>query len=296
MAELADIIDHEADLCDRLELFQLMHLVAGGTGSGLGSRLLEYLADHYPKAVLQTVLVFPANDQLDVVVQPYNTVLAARRLVEHADACLVLDNGALGLISDDVTSKQTNLLAADAAASLSASVRFPGSVFCLMTSVLAACVPTPLLHFLTPTVCGAQASAYNVFLELADRGKRMVAAARHETYVAATVVLQGAAQREDVHRGLDRMKAKMQFAEGAFEGVSVAYGRPQGACEGMLVGNLNAVGAMMRRSCSQYDRLMRRNAFLEGYKRGDLFENGMGEFEESREVVGGLIEEYSMGG
>jgi tubulin gamma len=43
--ELFDIIDREADNSDSLEGFMLTHSVAGGTGSGLGSYLLERLND-----------------------------------------------------------------------------------------------------------------------------------------------------------------------------------------------------------------------------------------------------------
>lgn len=43
---------------------------------------------------------------------------------------------------------------------------------------------------------------------------------------------------------------------------------------------------------SQYDRLRKRNAFLEGYKREAPFADGLGEFDEAREVVMELIGEY----
>lgn len=42
----------------------------------------------------------------------------------------------------------------------------------------------------------------------------------------------------------------------------------------------------------QYDRLRKRNAFLEQYKREEPFRDGLGEFDEAREVVGGVVAEY----
>ena len=45
--EIFDIIDREADGSDSLEGFMLCHSVAGGTGSGLGSYLLERINDRY---------------------------------------------------------------------------------------------------------------------------------------------------------------------------------------------------------------------------------------------------------
>ncbi len=66
----------------------LLHSIAGGTGSGLGSFLLERLNDRFPKKLIQTYSVFP--DTLSggdtVVVHPYNSLLALRRLTQNADS------------------------------------------------------------------------------------------------------------------------------------------------------------------------------------------------------------------
>lgn len=116
--ELMGRIEHEVEGCDSCEVrdslticdqavfliifdtqgFVLTHSIGGGTGSGLGSHLLERLSDAFPKKLLQTYSVFPNSSEGDVVVQPYNSVLAMKRLVEHADAVVVLDNKALARI------------------------------------------------------------------------------------------------------------------------------------------------------------------------------------------------------
>ena len=78
--------------CELLTVVQgfiMSHAIAGGTGSGLGSMLLEKLNDHFPKKLVQTYSVFPASeDTSDIVVQPYNSVLTLKRLTLHAD-CVV---------------------------------------------------------------------------------------------------------------------------------------------------------------------------------------------------------------
>jgi tubulin gamma len=43
--EVFDIIDREAEGSDSLEGFVLTHSIAGGTGSGMGSYILERLSD-----------------------------------------------------------------------------------------------------------------------------------------------------------------------------------------------------------------------------------------------------------
>jgi hypothetical protein len=65
----------------------LLHSIAGGTGSGLGSYLLERMNDRYPKKLIQTYSVFPdTQGGGDVVVNPYNSLLAMRRLTQSADS------------------------------------------------------------------------------------------------------------------------------------------------------------------------------------------------------------------
>lgn len=122
--EVMEMIDREAEGSDSLEVciisirawtnmimkfqgFMLMHSIAGGTGSGLGSFLLERLNDKFPKKLIQTYSVFPNAQEGDVVVQPYNSVLALKRLTNHADSVVVLDNGALARLAADRLHVQT---------------------------------------------------------------------------------------------------------------------------------------------------------------------------------------------
>ena len=100
--EVFDIIEREAEGSDSLEGFVLCHSIAGGTGSGMGSYILERLNDHFPKKLIQTYSVFPNQEEIsDVVVQPYNSLLTLKRLTLNADCVVVLDNTALNRIAVD---------------------------------------------------------------------------------------------------------------------------------------------------------------------------------------------------
>uniref|UniRef100_A0A1I8GEU9 Tubulin gamma chain n=1 Tax=Macrostomum lignano TaxID=282301 RepID=A0A1I8GEU9_9PLAT len=97
-----DIIEREAEGSDSLEGFVMCHSIAGGTGSGMGSYILERLNDRFPKKLVQTYSVFPTLEETsDVVVQPYNSLLTLRRLTQNADCVVVLDNAALHRIATD---------------------------------------------------------------------------------------------------------------------------------------------------------------------------------------------------
>lgn len=59
-----------------------------------------------------------------------------------------------------------------------------------------------------------------------------------------------------------------------------------------MLANHTGIATLFRRTVLQYDRLRKRNAFLEQYKREEPFRDGLGQFDEAREVVVDLIQEY----
>ena len=65
----------------------MTHSLAGGTGSGLGSRLLEEYRDSFSKAYLMTVSVWPSMCG-DTPLQHYNTCLSLAHIQNNADVCL----------------------------------------------------------------------------------------------------------------------------------------------------------------------------------------------------------------
>jgi len=85
--DLLEKIRRPVEFCDSLQSFALMHSMGGGTGSGLGTYVLELLADEFPEVYRFASVVFPSVDD-DVVTSPYNSVLAIQKLNEHADCVL----------------------------------------------------------------------------------------------------------------------------------------------------------------------------------------------------------------
>jgi len=68
--------------------------MAGGTGSGLTSRLLRDLRDSYPKMYMAAAAVWPFSVG-EIALQHYNTVLTLAHLQEYTDAIIMLDNDTL---------------------------------------------------------------------------------------------------------------------------------------------------------------------------------------------------------
>jgi len=60
----------EAEACDKLQGFQLMHSLGGGTGSGMGSLLINKIKEEYPDRIMTTYSVVPSQNVSDTVVEP----------------------------------------------------------------------------------------------------------------------------------------------------------------------------------------------------------------------------------
>lgn len=155
--ELMEMIDREADGSDSLEGFTLIHSISGGTGSGLGSNLLEKLNDRFPKKLIQTYSVFQSEaDSGDVVVYPYNSILTLKRLVLNADAVVVLDNMSLNRIVcdrldiDSPSYADINSIVSTVMAASTSTLRYPGYMNNDLIGLLASLIPTPRCHFLMP--------------------------------------------------------------------------------------------------------------------------------------------------
>ena len=89
--EIEERVRSAVEKCDSLQGFFFLHSIGGGTGSGLGTYIMQDLADLYPTVFRFSTCVFPSNDD-DVITSPYNSMLALNMLIDHADCVLPVDN------------------------------------------------------------------------------------------------------------------------------------------------------------------------------------------------------------
>jgi tubulin gamma len=332
-----DMIDRESDNSDSLEGFVLAHSIAGGTGSGMGSYLLERLNDHFPKKIVQTYSVFPSwSDASDVVVQPYNSLLTMKRLVLNADAVVVLDNTALNRIAterlriDNPTVDHLNSLVATIMAASTTTLRYPGYMNNDWIGMLSSLIPTPRCHFLmtgyTPLVLpgdnttGAtpmnhtdttdqgvrKTTVLDVMRRLTQPKNIMVSANTRSgsgCYISILNIIQGNnIDPTQIHKALQRIREKrhveIPFIPWGPASIQVALARKspylphRHKVSGFMLANHTSMAELFERLLKQYDRIKSRNAFLDNYRREAVFQDSLDEFDESREVVQNLVDEY----
>ncbi|KAA8496072.1 Tubulin gamma chain [Porphyridium purpureum] len=319
---LFDMLDREADNSESLEGFLMTHSVAGGTGSGLGSFLLDRFHDHFPKKIVQTYSVFPnQSDMSDVVVQPYNTMLALKRLTMNADCVVVLDNTALNRLAEErllvsqPTFPQVNSLVATVMAAATSTLRFPGNMYNDLTSLMASLIPSPQSHFLIPgytpltllegDTAGLSQIRKTSVLEIMRRlllsqNLMVTVPIKQGCYISSLNIIQGDVDPADIYKSLQRIRERqaINFISWAPTSVHVALSRKSpflasaNRVSGLMLANHTSISKLFTTTANQYDKLRKRNAFLDSYKKQSMFAENLDEFDSSREVVGDLIEEY----
>lgn len=334
--DILDMIDREAGYSDSLEGFVLCHSIAGGTGSGMGSYMLEALNDRFPKKLVQTYSVFPnQNETSDVVVQPYNSLLTLKRLTLNADAVVVLDNTALNRIAverlhvSNPSFSETNSLVSTVMAASTATLRYPGYMNNDLVGLVASLIPTPRCHFLmtgyTPLTVEREREAavmstvrkttvLDVMRRLLQPKNIMVSAhARTKEYdkskyISILNIIQGEVDPTQVHKSLQRIRERKlaNFIEWGPASIQVAlskkspYAQSAHRVSGLMLANHTSIRHLFNHCLSQYDKLMKRKAFLDNYKEYPMFHTSDGrkvienldEFDDAREVVASLAAEY----
>eukprot|EP00455_Lapot_gusevi_P052697 TRINITY_DN8062_c0_g1_i4.p1 TRINITY_DN8062_c0_g1~~TRINITY_DN8062_c0_g1_i4.p1 ORF type:complete len:466 (+),score=90.15 TRINITY_DN8062_c0_g1_i4:76-1473(+) len=316
--EILEMIDREADGSDSLEGFVLCHSIAGGTGSGMGSYLLERLNDRFPKKLIQTYSVFPNQlDLSDVVVQPYNSILTLKRLTLNADCVVVLDNTALNRIAVDrlrlpnPTFAQTNSLVSTVMAASTTTLRYPGYMNNDLIGMVASLIPTPRCHFLmtgyTPLTLDRQVSAVrktsvlDVMRRLLQTKNIMVSCStRRGSYISILNIIQGEVDPAQVHKSLQRIRERKlaNFIHWGPASIQVAlskkspYVKTAHRVSGLMMANHTSIHTLFQTAMDQYDKLRTRNAFLDNYRKTNMFSDGLDEFDNAREIVASLIDEY----
>ena len=178
---ISDTLRLLVEKCDCIQTFLVMHSLGGGTGSGLGTRVLGMLEEDFPHVFRFAVTVMPSEVD-DVVTAPYNSCFALKELIEHADCVIPLDNDALARVVDKAHGRTSNshqlevpaapggfnvaeptrnrglpfddmnAIAAQMLSNLTCSMRFPGSLNMDMNEVTTNMIPYPRLHMLTSAI------------------------------------------------------------------------------------------------------------------------------------------------
>ena len=321
-SELMESVRRAVEPCESLQGFFMLHSLGGGTGSGLGSAMLEQLRDHYPQVYRFACSVFPSEDD-DVGTSPYNAMLSCATLMEAADCVLPIENQALMDICAAAERGKggapalpgkggappfaaMNGIAADMLLHLTSSVRFEGSLNTDLNEIIMNLVPFPWQHFLVSSMAplapaaprpGAPAAAAPrgfdpMMSSLFAREHQLIKAdPRNSTFIACGLFVRGAATVSDLGRTIRRLKSQLRFVDWNPDGFKVGLcavppvGVPTSA---LALSNSCCIRQTFRAMRARFSKLYRRRVYLHHY----LQYMDEARFAEADEAVRALIGGY----
>jgi tubulin gamma len=316
--EIFEMIDREADGSDSLEGFILIHSINGGTGSGFGSYILEKLNERFPKKLVQTYSVFPNIENTNIVPTPYNSLLTLKRLVLNSDCVIVLDNQALERIAVDriklssPTNQQINQLISTVMCASTSTLRYPSYMNNDLISLIAPLVPTPRCHFLMPGYTPItiennksmirKTTVLDVMRRLLQSKNIMVqGGAKKGLYISILNIIQGEVDPTQVQKALQRIRERKlaNFIPWGPASIQVALSKKSPYLEtpykvsGLMLANHTSVAQLMQTIMDAYNVMFKKKAYMDQFRKEDMFRDSLDEFIDASEVVNKVIEEYN---
>lgn len=303
--------------CGNLQGFVLFNSVAGGTGSGLGTLLLDQLSKGYKKKQKVAFTVFPSDKRSAACIEPYNSVLATSALVNYADSVVMMDNEALYRICSEklrlgggVAYSNLNKIISQVMSSMTLSMRFDGMINVDLQQFHTNLVPYPNLHFMLSSLAPLApmgtthfqgCSAKQITVDAFHPNAMMVQCDPSKGhYMASCMMYRGNINPANVTRAVEAIKQRRNFVNWCPTGFKIGInpkrqvkvpgdGILEAPASGCMIANNTAITDVFTRINSKYDKMYARRAFVHWFIKDGLEES---EFPDARENIDQLRQDY----
>lgn len=305
--QIMNVIDAAVEKTKSLQGFMMTHSIGGGSGSGLGSLILERLRQAYPKKRIFTFSVVPSPLISDSAVEPYNAILTLQRILDNADAAVLLDNEALFRIAKSKLHRSPNYMdlnhiIALIMSSVTASLRFPGKLNTDLSEYVTNLVPFPGNHFLTASFApmrgpGQEGQVRINFPDIAREtfSQDNFTAAIDWTngvYLSACALFRGDVKAKEVEENMAAIRKSLNFASYVPTGIKmgVAETAPEGfASSGLALVNHTGIAAVFERLITNFDIMFDNHAYTHWYENNGVSRDMMAH---ARNTIVNLAQSY----
>lgn len=305
-----DVTRRQVESCDCLQGFQMVHSIGGGTGSGMGTLLLQKIKDEYCDRIINTFSVIPSPKVSETVVEPYNAILSLSEMVANTDETVCIDNEALfdicynTLRVNHPTHGDLNHLISMTMSGITTCFRFPGQLNTDLRKLMVNMCPFPSLHFFIPGFAPLMSqssenyrkiSTSDLVCQIFDSRNQMAAFDPHEgTYLTCAAIFRGLVSCKEIEQQLMQIQEKnfSSFANWVPNNIKTAICDipPRGLkLSATFLSNTTAIQILFRRLIDQYRTMFQKRAFIHWYTGEGMDEM---EFMEAEENVMALINLY----
>ena len=324
LTQVNNVLEH----CDSPQCFLITHSIGGGTGSGLGSFIVNLLGENYPDIFKFTLSVFPSKDD-DVITSPYNSVLSLNHLINYADCVLPVDNESLIEIVNNVKSQnkttsknifgnkndidekgkkpydEMNSIIAHLLSSLTCSMRFEGTLDVDINDITMNLVPFPRQHFILSSLSPLYhvldqklepRRTDQIFDDVFNSDFQLIKCDNFNQgiYFATALIARGNLTVSDLMYNIEKKKNKIKTVSWNHEGfkIGLCSQPPVNMKYGLLcLSNNTAITECFKRMSDRFMKLYKHKAHLHHFT-NYIPENAENIFDESIANLDSLIIDY----
>ncbi|KAF5298070.1 hypothetical protein FQA39_LY11838 [Lamprigera yunnana] len=305
-----DIVRKETEECDYLQGFQIVHCIGGGTGSGLGSLLLEKIKEEYPDRVVSTFTITPSPKVSNAVVEPYNSTAMFQYLSDYSDETYIIDNEALydicfrTLKLGSPSYGDLNYLISCAMSGITSCFRFANQLNVDLRKIMVNMVPFPRMHYFMPgftPLTSRSSHAYRAITvpdlihQMFDPKNMMCACdPRKGRYLTIASIFRGRLSTEEIDEQITNIQNinSGYFIEWIPNNVKTAIcDIPTSGFKisAAFIGNTTSIQEIFKRIGEQFHTMFKRKAYIHWYTGEGMDEN---EFWDAQANLNDLISEY----
>ena len=290
--EVEETIRKELEICESFQGFHIYHGIGGGTGSGLGTLIIDQLHDQYLNKIISTFSIFPTQEDSPFLL--YNSILAAHHLIENTNHNLIFDLSALYAICFKLREFPSYM---DIDYIVTTAIYYYTSIFTYINTLGDSemdlvklnmnLVPYPPLHFFLLSLLPIPSRYYtqqysmdytflNIIQELADQTNYLsqITPLKHNSCLGAMIVLRTNTNIEypidiSIERSILDLRATISPNDQDLFADNIKYliyeNEVNNGLSGCFIGNSTCIRGVLNRISEEFNAVFTRKAFLHYY-------------------------------